>query len=226
MALGETMRLFAAQADRDGLVKQPETHWPDFARFDCYACHHDLQVPPNWRQQTRGFSGGYGRPMTPTWPAALVQLGITVAYPDEKKDASKREEMDRQLDTEVEAFFNAMKARPFGDLKQAARAAAALADWSKSVAKALQKVTEDPKKTAVDGQMAVRLLHQLCEMAQSNTLDYDSARQIAWAFRAIYKESHQINPQEIPDPRSRRSSMRSTINSRSPSPRPASRRRS
>ena len=200
VALGEVMRLFSAQAAGDGLVKAPETHWPDFARFDCSGCHHDLQVPPNWRQQTRGFSGGYGRPMIPTWPAVLVQLGITVAYPDVQKDAGKREESNRLLDQKVEAFLKAIKERPYGDPKQAARAAAELTDWAESVAKALRDVVKDPTKAVVDGPMAIRLLHQLCDMAQSNTLDYDASRQIAWAFRAIYNESHQINPREIPDP--------------------------
>jgi len=138
--------------------------------------------------------------MTPTWPTALLQLGITVAYPDLAKDDARRKDTLLQLETKTKAFRNATMGRPFGNTAKAIQAAEDLASWANTTGKALQSVAEDPKKTLVDGQMALRLLHQLCEMGQSNTLDYDSARQVAWAFRSIYNESHQINAKEIPDP--------------------------
>ncbi len=33
----------------------PDAVWPEFAEYDCYACHHGLTAP-SWRQ-TRGFAG-------------------------------------------------------------------------------------------------------------------------------------------------------------------------
>ena len=77
----EWMKLFAAQA----AVENPDPSgapWPDLARFDCYACHHELQARDvvSWRQLRRR-DGQPGRPAPPDWPLILVQLGIDLADP-------------------------------------------------------------------------------------------------------------------------------------------------
>lgn len=193
VALRETMRLFAAQARQEGLVKEPETHWPDFARFDCYACHHDLQVP-SWRQ-ARGYAGrSPGRPSTPTWSAVLIQLGVTVADPSGEKGRAV------DFDQKVKAFQQAMDGRPFGDRDRSIATAQALADWADEVSRDLREKIEDPKNLAVDGPLALRLLTELCRMAEARPLDYDSARQIALAFRTIYQESKAIDSSTLTDP--------------------------
>jgi hypothetical protein len=192
VALRETMRLFAAQARQDGLVTQPETHWPDFARFDCYACHHDLQVP-SWRQ-ARGYNGTPGRPTTPNWPDVLVQIGIMVADPDGTKGRAS------EFERAVAAYQSTFVKRPFGDRERSAAAAQALADWADAVGQDLRARVEDPKAVAVGGPLALRLLQHLCRMAEARTLDYDSARQIALAFRTIYRETRDIDPESLPDP--------------------------
>jgi hypothetical protein len=193
VALREAMRLFAAEARDDALVKEPATRWPDFARFDCYACHHDLKVP-SWRQE-RGYAGRTpGRPPVPPWPDVLVQLGITVADPNGSKGRLSEYQHARA------AFDAATSGRPFGNREQSAAAAQALADWADAVSRDLRGVIEDPKRVAVDGPMALRLLHQLSQMALTAPLDYDSARQIAWSFRIIYQESRAIDPQGLNDP--------------------------
>jgi hypothetical protein len=192
VALRESMNLHATQARQGGLVKQPETHWPDFARFDCYACHHDLQVP-SWRQ-ARGYSGAPGRPSAPTWPDVLVRLGITVADPDGARGRAA------QFDRAVATFHEALGGRPFGDRDRSAAAAQALADWADEVSRDMRGMIGDPKVVVVDGKLALRLLRQLCQMALAHEPDYDSARQIALAFRTIYRETKAIDPKALPDP--------------------------
>jgi hypothetical protein len=192
VALRETMNLYAAQARQDGLVRQPETHWPDFARFDCYACHHDLQIP-SWRQ-ARGYPGTPGRPSVPTWPDVLVRLGITVADPSGTRGRAA------QFEGGVAAFHRALGGRPFGDRERSATAAQALADWADEVIRDLRGLIGDPKVAVVDGPMALRLLGELCRMAEARPPDYDSARQIALAFRTIYREAKAIDPGAFPDP--------------------------
>ncbi len=193
VALRETMRLFAAEARDDGLVKEPETHWPDFARFDCYACHHDLKVP-SWRQ-TRGYAGrAPGRPTTPVWSDVLVQLAITVSDP--KGTKGRLSEYRHAL----EAFQGATTVRAFGDRQRSVAAATALAEWADAVSHDLGGMFEDPKQVVVDGPMALRLLHQLAQMAMNGPVDYDSARQIAWSFKIIYEETKAIDPQMFKDP--------------------------
>ena len=36
-------------------AKEKAQPWPEFAEYDCYACHHGLQGP-SWRQK-RGYAG-------------------------------------------------------------------------------------------------------------------------------------------------------------------------
>ena len=71
--------------------------------------------------------------------------------------------------------------RPFGDPECAGPAARCVAEWADSLIKSL-------KNTVFDDAMAKRLLDRLCKMAEDPSLDYDSARQIAWAFAIIYHE--------------------------------------
>ena len=57
-----------------GTAAVPGLDWPDYARFDCWSCHHDLKRE-SWRQ-ARGFTGSPGRPPISEWPLAMVELGI------------------------------------------------------------------------------------------------------------------------------------------------------
>jgi hypothetical protein len=183
--LRESMRLLADQAGAD----RPEplgTTWPDFARFDCYACHHELRrgEGASWRQLRRR-DGTPGRPAAPDWPLGLARLGIETA--DSPRAASRGADIDDALATLRES----LKARPFGDpatLVPAARKVAARAD---SAIRALQQ-----DSNAFDADKTRALLDRLCKMAETPT-DYDSARQIAWAFRVIYRESV---PEDRQDP--------------------------
>jgi hypothetical protein len=171
VALRESMELFADEAARTG--DEPiGSQWPDFARYDCSSCHHDLK-PTSWRQ-TRGSAGAPGRPNAPEWPLALVWLGIEAS--DTGTVAARSQELDRLL----EAFHQAVVAQPFGEREAAIAAARAVAEWAGSQ---IEAIREKP----VDRDRARALLARLCTLP-ARAPDYDSARQIAWAFRAIYQE--------------------------------------
>lgn len=179
--LRETLRLFAAQAENDQMGEIPGARWPDFARFDCYACHHEV-ARPNWRQ-SRGFPGVPGRPPAPAWPLALVELGVEAANPQRLK--VRLEQFDRQ----IKEFHNAISSRPFGNKDQAIASARALVGW-------VDDVLADLGKTPVDREVATRLLDRVCRLSREEVPDYDTARQLFWAFRTIY---HEIEPKAGPD---------------------------
>lgn len=179
--LRENLRLFADQAEQDELSETPGARWPDFARFDCYACHHEVNRP-NWRQ-ARSFPGVPGRPPIPSWPLALVGLGIEAANP--QRVQPRLEQFDRQ----IKEFHAALSARPFGNKGQAIASARSLVGW-------VDDVLADLGKTPVDRKVAIRLLDRLCQASRSDIPDYDTARQLFWAFRTIYNE---IEPQAGPD---------------------------
>ncbi len=91
-------------ADRADLERQPANPWPEFAEYDCFACHHDVEQP--WRrapQYARGQPGALpwnewyvslesildnGRPSGAQVPTALLQRlreAMRKPYPDRKQ---------------------------------------------------------------------------------------------------------------------------------------------
>ncbi len=174
--LRESMKLLADEA----AATKPATvgaRWPDFARFDCYACHHELDRAEegSWRQ-ARFRGGAPGRPLAPDWPMALVQLGIAAG-----DSASATIRQDR-LDQSLSKVQHSLKSRPFGDAPTLGPAAREVAGWADSA-------IHDLKDTVFDAAKARTLLDRLCKLAAGRNPDYDSARQIAWAFRVIYREA-------------------------------------
>ncbi len=178
VGLRESMKLFAAEAaaNSSGPVG---ARWPDFARFDCYACHHDLQAADgaSWRQVDRRDRAP-GRPLASEWPSVLTQLGIVAAGPERAESQIKR------LGQELTAFHQSLAAEPFGTPDRIARA--------RAVAAGADALLTIDNQTLFDENLARRLLKRLCEMANTGVPDYDSARQMAWAFRIIY---HELTPE-------------------------------
>ncbi|HLN33630.1 MAG TPA: cytochrome c family protein [Gemmataceae bacterium] len=164
VALRVAANLLASQA-RKG---RQESGWPEFAQLDCYACHHDLKVE-SWRLK-RGYMGMPGRPQMRSWPLELVKLGIRLAG----------EEPTRVKQAE-DALTMAFSAQPFGDPEKIAAAASDLSAWS-------QRLTQRLGARQYDQPAARKLLRELCAIAQEGVLDYDSARQVTWAFKIIYSE--------------------------------------
>jgi hypothetical protein len=164
----DTMRLLAQLADKCSQLKGTEAGVLDLANFDCYACHHDLKSP-SWRQK-RGFGDRPGRPQMRSWPTALVRLGVLVAGGSEA-----------ELNNGLKELSQAFAAQPFGDCRKIKAATSRLATWANQVADAL-------KDAKLDRAKALQLLRQLCTAADREVPDYDSARQIAWAFEIIYWE--------------------------------------
>ena len=171
--LSATMGTFVAE-----MAARSEGGWPDFARFDCYACHHDLKIA-GWRP-SRGFSGTPGRVPAPTWPFAIVDLAIEAAADDAESAKAIRSEYDRLHDE----LRLAVDAAPFGDPSPAEAAAKALDDWSERLTDRLK--SKEEAETLFDRETSLRLLNRITELA-GGTPDYESARQLAWVFRDLFR---------------------------------------
>ena len=166
----ESLRLTADLADlaeRTVSDQIPEPKWPDFAQFDCYACHHDLKTE-SWRQ-TAQHSGSPGRPVLPPWPEVLSQLAAN-RIPDSDEAAR-----------DFAAVTSATLMSPFGDRESLTRAARVSAESSDKLAVAI----DDQEMMVTHG---VAFLEQIAELAATETLDYDSARQLLWAFAVVQQE--------------------------------------
>ena len=150
--------------------------WPEFALYDCTACHHELRrgTAADSRPQRRGMPG---RPPGMTWPSALVELGMRHAagYPD--GEVSQVAEW-RQLQSQWEDAFNA---RPFGNKDTLIKTGKQLDTLLAKQAKAL---VESPfSRSAAEKSRQLLTMDKPKERFQIR--DYHTARQIAWAVSEI-----------------------------------------
>lgn len=167
VSLRQSLELLSATAaKRDGTGA-----WPELTQFDCYACHHDLRSK-SWRQE-RGYTATPGRPQFRTWPASLAKLSLT---------SLGRSGAD--LDAALKPVQLAGSSQPFGKPDEITTQSTTAVKWLDA------DVLSPLRDKKIDRTAAERLLVSLCELSAESAPDYDSARQIAWAFNAIYKELH------------------------------------
>lgn len=106
----------------------------DFARFDCYACHHELKLPSD--RQVRGYDHAPGRPPLRAW----VQIGVKTVLdyladtPDSEaaRAAAGFDELWRKLRM-------AATNQPFGTPGEVIAAAGDLVKWCDALQVALEK---------------------------------------------------------------------------------------
>jgi hypothetical protein len=166
LCLRQSLNLLADQAREAGADPKPGTL--DLANFDCYACHHDLKYPA-WRQQ-RGSRGKPGRPQPREWPLTLARVAVRQAGDDPS-----------QLQSRLDALYQAFGDRPFGDPEKVVKAADDLVAWLDGVAKKLASVKYTRAR-------AREVLAELSRLSDTDLPDYDSARERVWAFRLVYGE--------------------------------------
>jgi Cytochrome c554 and c-prime len=188
VAFRESVKLWADQAEAS--TSELAAEWPDFARFDCSSCHHDLQAAetPPWRQaQSRGFRASPGRPRATAWSSVLVPIAIEALSKDTESASLQQSQFERAL----EQFRAAVTIRPFGDRRAGSFAARKLVSWA-------NHLLEDQTRAVVDQVKARALLAEICARAEESIPDYDTSRQLAWAFRAVYQD---VAAMSKPDPR-------------------------
>jgi Cytochrome c554 and c-prime len=184
MALRRTMELFEA----DGKNSGANPTGPEFARFDCSACHHELKAPGG-QPRPQAHRGGIGRPSAPLWSRALVDLATDAA------DPAKLDARTAELDALLAKFDTALTERPFGDRAETAKAAHAVIEWTEKPLLELSRlasVKKGEKHRVIDQTEAFRLLKRLVEKPSQNVMDYESARQVGWAFRTIDHELREL----------------------------------
>ncbi|HUY31927.1 MAG TPA: multiheme c-type cytochrome [Pirellulales bacterium] len=174
----ETLRVSLELAAAQATQASPRNGWPDFAQYDCAMCHHKLRVP-SWRQQ-RPLGGRPGMPGRRAWPLVLAELGIRHVTREKPRETRRLTKEFRERFDRFDALF---RADPFAEPRDQEQLAAAGHDW----AVWLEEHVAAPLQTCRYGrEEALELLRDLCDLAQGPDLDYDSARQVTWAFDAIY----------------------------------------
>ena len=182
VALKATLGLLADETHIPADSKVPGLGWPDYARFDCASCHHELERP-SWRQE-RGYSSTPGRPPVNKWPLMMLALGVDRLA----KDQGDANGLKGELKAHLAALDDASRSRPFGGKAAISAAASKFAAWSDGVADRLAKSKYD--KTAV-----AAMLRTLLEEASGDDLDYEAARHVAWSIKAFLKDLQVKSPE-------------------------------
>ena len=158
-----------AESSRDGL---------DFARFDCFACHHDLKTPSD-RQARAPKHGAPGRPTLRPSLAALAEVVAAHAAgsPDAKLKASAAD-----FAAKWDALSAAAVERPFGNPDAVRSAAAGLVRWCDAF---LDVQSRHPVPLYPEAQVAA-LRQRLGDAALGEAnRDPEAALALAWGYVAL-----------------------------------------
>ena len=145
-------------------------NWPEFALYDCVACHHELRRQTGFDARPAG-SGPPGRPPLSRWTSSLLILAT-----------DRKPELDENLLILKRAFTQ----RPFGDPKKIAAAAKQLTPQLEQLCQELNRAKYDTARTAQSLKILLR------KTDPSDVRDYSSARQIAWAIQGLRQDQERI----------------------------------
>ena len=185
MALDSAIQLFVAEASASASVATGDS-WPDFARYDCSACHHELQRDEtgSWRQN-RQIGLAPGRPLPVFWPNVLARPSYLLAI--QGVDSNVKSPLDEML----HEFLKKTTAQPFGNSSQ-------LRELGLKISTELRTAIAKLKDRALSFPEIQKFEEMIMVEARSQVRDYDSARQIAWALLAIAPEaSAPSSPEKI-----------------------------
>ncbi len=179
VSLSEFLKLTANLADATYVlphqIQNSSSHWPQLAQFQCSSCHHD----PTIEENNRPLGSSKGRPMLVNWPMELVKLAI--------RNTDIQPAVQEEVQELLREIQQIMQKEPFGDPKPLVEAARKLAVKLDFLADSVQR---NPFQIARGQQ----LLNDILKTGQNSELDYDSARQLTWAFRVIYDEIYGTPP--------------------------------
>ena len=157
----------------DATAPREEDRWPELARFDCFACHHDLDGDDESGQSQFRTAGGVpGRPQLTVGCMPLVAVAAHVA-----KGGTADKDL-AELAKQLQAPF---QSSAFGDSADLAERGPSIVGWCRSVEQGLAARPLTPAQ-------ATAVLHEIANQAASEDRDFDTARQLFGAWKIVYEE--------------------------------------
>jgi hypothetical protein len=162
-----------------------QSAWPEFALYDCFACHHELQAQSLLLRSRGGRQAG--RPPLRMWPNTVAGLAL-----GQTEGASDLARLLSDVST-------ALAEQPFAERTRLASAT------SEAVTRVCQEIkrleSQLDRSSLTDGEarnrereLAVEVLNRICELAATEPHDYDSARQLVWAFERVLDDFKKFSP--------------------------------
>ena len=186
-ALAAEMRTVAAEAK---VAADPNaTTLVDYARFDCYACHHDLKYPSP--RQQRGYNGPPGRPTLKAWVEALP--GVVAKHAEGLDQHPDLTGIAPEFAAKWDAVQQAAVARPFGAPGPLAAAATDLAEWCDRFLTA-QTTIGTPVYTPAQ---TARLEAMIADAVTGRwAADPEAAMHLTWAYVTVRSDSKNPIPKD------------------------------
>lgn len=161
----------------DAHARDPKIIIPDFAAFDCQACHQELRSKPILTRDENKFDPYVpGRPNIPRWSFALADIAVDLSGGNRKA-----------FEGAINDWRESLSRQPFGDRQQVGPAAEALAGIMKSLE---TKISQD-ETTA---ERAKETQAALTKILTNELLDFHSARQLVWALQVVANETGEAIP--------------------------------
>jgi hypothetical protein len=153
---------------------RPEQGEPEFALYDCAACHHRLKNDLGFASRPKRQSPP-GRPPLARWPKLLAELASQQAASYDRNAAAARWSLIAQP---LQRLERATTERPFGNPAAMHEAASDLAD-------VLARLASDAANSKYDEAAARQAARWLTAPENIEINDYATARQTAWALRQL-----------------------------------------
>jgi len=179
LAVGQAVQLRAALNRLNRRSSGP--HWPEFAEYECFACHHSLTTPEaSWRQ-----AAGYRSrpPGAPVWNPSTYAVFRHVAA---GVDAGTMQQLTLQL-VEIQRISGNPANKD--DLAARANDAAVLTD----------QITQQLKSQAYDRKLTTKLLQEIADDSETISAEGErSAEQATMALDSLslaYEKNEQVGNQ-------------------------------
>lgn len=144
-----------------------EKVWPEFAEYDCFACHHDL-ADPSWRQK-RGYPGR--KPGSLPWGSWYTSMPMSLVQILEGQASTAAGEKLQALNTLMQS--------PYPDPKQVSQVA-------REASAALQTLLVEVNGSRLSREKAAEVFKQLATKATTTAAgSWDAAAQAALGFAAM-----------------------------------------
>ena len=172
--------------DYSASAAEGQAPWPELALYDCSACHHELRSGLGLKDRPVRRHA-LGRPPLATWPLAVAPLSAAQAVGHDEKAFIARW---MPIRAQISSLEQALTSRPFGD-------AARVRDAAEPLAMSLSQLAKETSAQPFDRPAAARSLAFLTDAANYETHDYATARQAAWAIRAIAADLELTNANQL-----------------------------
>jgi Cytochrome c554 and c-prime len=148
---------------------QPE-RWPEFARLDCFTCHHDVEET-DWRRRESGILA-LGRPRLIAGCLPLVAVALQVV---------QGPTADQKLDALAQQLQAPFATNAFGD-------PAEIAEQGTKVVASCRNLERRLDATPLTPAAAGDVLHSIAREASTDDRDFDTARQLFGAWSVVWQE--------------------------------------